>query len=552
MLTPKSDFVIFLNVMPENKIWEKESFLIFILVGTCLVLYFFGLGTGPMGDVDEAMHASTSKDMVLSGDWITPRYNGENFYDKPPLYNWLVAIAFLVFGFSEFAARLPAALLGTGCVMITYWLARRMFGPAAAFLSALVLATSAEYIILSRVVVHDISLAFFDTLALTLFFIGYKSEQHRKPAFLVGYAALGLAVLAKGPIGLAIPMMIIGLFLIYQRQLGFLKEMQIGWGVLIFLVVSAPWYILISLRNPDYTEYFFLKQNVGSFLSQQSRHPKPFYYYIPVLMGGLFPWSLFLPLAIYRAFRKRSAEIGDGLIFALIWFGVVFIFFSMASSKLGTYILPLFPAASLLVGVLWYDLLYGSNRAVHKGVFYSYLPFAAMVPLVLIYVLLFPPGSLTTDAPINRPLIYFLGVWVAGYAVFSFGLVIKRKYKAFIGSIAGMVTSLFLLFLIFIVPVLGPNISGKELALKLDRLMKPGESIKFYLKARSSFLFYTDRKAELLQNPQQLKDYMNSGQRVYCVFKHDDWEDVENLHGAMQIVAQVGDKLIITNKRSDS
>jgi len=82
--------------------------------------------------------------------------------------------------------------------------------------------------------------------------------------------------------------------------------------------------------------------------------------------------------------------------------------------------------------------------------------------------------------------------------------------------------------------------------------MKPGESIKFYLKARASFLFYTDRKAELLQNPQQLKDYMNSGQRVYCVFKHDDWEDVENLHGAMQIVDQVGDKLIITNKRSDS
>ena len=538
--------------MPEKKFWQKETFLIIILVGICLTLFFFRLGAGPMGDIDEAMHASTSKDMVLSGDWVTPRYNGENFYDKPPLHNWLVAISFLVFGFTEFAARLPAALLGLGCVMITYWLARRMFGPAAALLSALVLATSAEYIVLSRVVVHDISLAFCDTLALTLFFIGYKSERHRKPAFLIGYAALGFAVLAKGPVGLAIPMMIIGLFLIYKRQLRFLKEMQIGWGILIFLAVAAPWYILISLRNPDYTEYFFLKQNIGSFLSQQSRHPKPFYYYIPVLMGGLFPWSLFLPLAVYRAFRKRSAENGDGLIFALIWFGVVFIFFSLASSKLGTYILPLFPAASVLVGVLWYDLLYGPNRALHKGVCYSYLPFAAIVPLVLIYVLLFPPSLLTTDAPLNLSLVYFLGIWVAGCALFSFGLVTKRKYKAFIGSIAGMATSLFLLLLIFIVPILGPNVSSKELALKLDKLMKPGESIKFYLKARASFLFYTDRKAELLQNPQQLKDYMNSGQRVYCVFKHDDWEDVENLHGAMQIVDQVGDKLIITNKRSDS
>ena len=186
MLTLKPDFVIFLNVMRAKRIWEKEFFLIFILIGTSLILYFFGLGAGPMGDIDEAMHASTSKDMVLDGDWITPRYNGSNFYDKPPLHNWLVAMAFLLFGFSEFAARLPAALLGTGCVMITYWLARSMFGPVVAFLSALVLATSAEVIVLARVVVHDISLAFFVTLALTLFFVGYKNEKHRKPAFLFG------------------------------------------------------------------------------------------------------------------------------------------------------------------------------------------------------------------------------------------------------------------------------------------------------------------------------------------------------------------------------
>ena len=538
--------------MPGKKIWQKETFLIIILIGICLVLFFFRLGAGPLGGGDESKHASTSKDMVLSGDWVTPRYNGENFYDKTPLYNWLAAISFLLFGFTEFAARLPAALLGSGGVMITYWLAKRMFGPVVAFLSALVLATSAEYIVLSRVVVHDISLAFFVTLALTLFFVGYKNEKHRRPAFLIGYAALGFAVLAKGPVGVVLPMIIIGLFLIYKRQLWFLKEMQIGWGVLIFFAVAAPWYILISSRNPDYMEYFFLEQNIGSFLSQQSRHPRPFYYYIPVLMGGLFPWSLFLPLAVYRAFRKRSAENGDGLIFALIWFGVVFIFFSMATSKLGTYILPLFPAASVLVGVLWYDLLYESNRVLHKGVFYSYLPFAAMVPLVLIYVLLFPPSSLTTDAPLNLSLFYFIGIWVAGCTLFSFGLVAKRKYKAFIGSIAGMAATLFLLVLIFIVPILSPLVSSKELALKLDKLMRPGESIKFYLKARATFLFYTDRKAELLQNPQQLKDYMNSGEKVYCVFKYDDWEDVANLHGAMQIVARVGDKLIITNKRSDS
>jgi 4-amino-4-deoxy-L-arabinose transferase-like glycosyltransferase len=502
----------------------------------------------PMGDIDEAMHASTSKDMVLSGDWITPQYNGENFYDKPPLYNWLAAIALKLFGFTEFAARLPAALLGFGGVMITYWLARSMFGSVAAFLSALVLATSAEYMVLARAVVHDISLAFCVTLALMLFFVGYKNERQRKRAFLFGYAALGLAVLAKGPVGAVLPVMIISLFLVFKKQIGFFREMQIGWGLLIFLAIVAPWYILISVKNPDYLGYFLLKKNIGSFLSKESRHAEPFYYYIPVLMGGLFPWSLFLPLALYRALRAKGALHGDGVIFALIWFGVIFIFFSIASSKLGTYILPLFPAASLLVGVLWYDLLYASNRVLHRGVFFSYLPFAALMPLALVYLLLFPPDLLTAAPGIPLPLVNFMAAWAAVGAFISTGLVGIKKYRAFIGSVAGTAATLFLLALIYIAPLLGPIVSCKELALKLDRLMEPGESIKFYRKARASFLFYTDRTATLLENPQELKNYLASGQKVYCVIKQDDWEDIKNLHSAMQVVAKSGDKLIVSNK----
>ena len=178
--------------MPAKSYWGNERVLIIILMMLCLSLFFFRLGTRPLWDIDEGMHAAISKAMVLSGDWVTPQYNGKNFYDKPPLFNWLAAFSFLVFGFTEFAARLPAALLGSGCVMTTYLLGRRMFNLQVAFLSAVVLATSAEYIILSRVVVHDISLVFCDTLALTLFFLGYQNARHRKRNFLLGYAALKL------------------------------------------------------------------------------------------------------------------------------------------------------------------------------------------------------------------------------------------------------------------------------------------------------------------------------------------------------------------------
>ena len=538
-------------MMSDNKQPPKESILIFTLIAICLILFFFNLGDRALWDIDEGMHAATSKDMVLTGDWLTPQYNGEKFYDKPPLHNWLVAISFLIFGFTEFAARLPAALLGLGCVMVTYLMGRRIFGPTAAFLSALILATSAEYFVLSRVVVHDISLAFFITLALALFYLGYQNERHRRRLFLLGYAAMGFSVLAKGPVGVLLPVMIIGLFLIFKRQLRFLKQMQVGWGILILLAVAAPWYVLISLKDPEYVGYFFIKQNLGNFFAKEVRHPEPFYYYIPVLMGGMFPWSTFLPLALFRGVRARGMIYNDGTLFALIWFAAVFIFFSIASSKLGTYILPLFPAAALLVGALLHDLISGSSKGLDKGIFYSYLPLAIIPPLALIYLILFPPVNLKADAGIELKWIYCIAAWLAACCAISLGLVVKKKYRVFIGSIVGTVITVLLFSLIILVPPIEPFRSGKELARKIDNLIEPTEDLVFYLKARDTFLFYTNRMAAVLKTPDELRDYMASDKRVYCIFKMDDWQDLGVLHNAMHIVALQGNKLIVTNKKPD-
>ncbi|HSB33796.1 MAG TPA: glycosyltransferase family 39 protein, partial [Nitrospirota bacterium] len=150
---------------PDCRYGKKDYYAILALCVLCLVVFFYQLGSHPLWDVDEGLHASTSKDMVLSGDWVTTRVNGQNFYDKTVLYNWFAAVSFLLFGFTELAARLPAALLGLGTVLVTYELGRRMFGSGAGLLGGAVLATSPEFIVLSRAVVHDISLAFFITLS---------------------------------------------------------------------------------------------------------------------------------------------------------------------------------------------------------------------------------------------------------------------------------------------------------------------------------------------------------------------------------------------------
>ena len=350
---------------------QREMVYLAILVLLCLVLFFLFLGNRPLWDVDEGMHAATSKDMILSGDWITPQLNGENFYDKPVLFNWLVAISLLVFGFTEFAARLPAAVLGTGSVLVTYFLGRRLFSPTVGFLGGVILATGVEFIILSRVVVHDIALTLFVTLALTFFYRGFTDTSRRKSVWLLFYAALGLAVLAKGPIGVLLPGLIIFLFLVIKRRLNIIRDMQLGWGILIFLAVAAPWYVLIMLKNNDYAGYFFIQQNLAYFFSGESRHPRPFYYYFPILMGGFFPWSLFLPAALFRALRRGFGKTEDGTLFLMLWFGAVFLFFSTASSKLSTYILPLFPAISLLTAALWRDLWDASTQeGARRGILY--------------------------------------------------------------------------------------------------------------------------------------------------------------------------------------
>jgi 4-amino-4-deoxy-L-arabinose transferase-like glycosyltransferase len=165
--------------MLSQIIRKYETLPVVILVALCLTLFFLRLRARPIWDIDEGMHAVTSMEMVRSGNWITPTFNGEPFFDKPVLFNWLGALAFLVFGFTEFAARLPAAILGTGCVLVTYMLGRRLADATVGLLGGVILASALEFIILCRTVVHDISLVFCVTLAFYLFYLAYQDTRHR-------------------------------------------------------------------------------------------------------------------------------------------------------------------------------------------------------------------------------------------------------------------------------------------------------------------------------------------------------------------------------------
>jgi 4-amino-4-deoxy-L-arabinose transferase-like glycosyltransferase len=431
---------------------------------------------------------------------------------------------------------------------LTYLAGRRFFSARAAFLGAAILASSAEFIIMSRVVVHDIALAFFVTLSLFLFLLGYQTPRRRQALFLAGYASIGASVVAKGPIGLFIPVMIVGLFLIARRDLRFVKEMRIGRGLLIVLVVSSPWYILMALRNPDYLGYFFWQQNLGNFFSSvESRHPEPFYFYLPVLLGGLLPWSFFLAPAMLGGLRRRLCESAAPRCYLSIWVAAVFLFFSAAQSKLPTYILPLFPAAALLVGE-WWDGLIDSARSARRRVLLALMvTMVAVAAAGAIFVLIFPLSDLERRYGVGPVYVNSLALMVFFWAAAGLLLSLRARYRSVFGSMVALVICGTLAFSGWLAPAIDPYRSTKEIGIQLDRILPPGEEMVFFRRIRESALFYGDRRARVIKPPEQ-ETFFLADRPVYCIVRERDLEWFESMEG-IYIVSRRGDRLLLSNRR---
>lgn len=358
--------------------WNCEGYAIFAIKREYLYLaslllvssmmLFYGLGGRVLWDIDEGMHAVMAQNMLLTGDWVTPVFNGEPFYDKPVLFNWLCAISFSLFGFTDFAARLPAAVAGLGCVLLTYLIGRKLYHPMAGILAGLIMVTSLEFAVLSRMVQYDVPFTFFTTLSLYFLCCAIRDTHRRARNMLYFYVAAALAVLTKGPLGLFIPLLALGCYVVVGRRFRLLPDMQFPMGAAIIVAIVVPWYVLMERANPGYLQYFLTNQHlanvIGAVGDASPRHPEPFHYYVPVLFAGLFPWSIMLLQALRRATRSMS-------VLLLIWIASIFAFFSLADSKLSTYILPAFPAAAVLLARYWYRFLEYPDERTRRGMLFG-------------------------------------------------------------------------------------------------------------------------------------------------------------------------------------
>ncbi len=327
----------------------SERYLSWFLAALCCWVIFQNLGAAHLFEPDEGRNAERARELLLLNNWAIPHENFLPALDKTIFLYWLIAIAYKLFGVSEWSARLPSALAALGCLFLVYQFARDRWGYWVALWSTLILLTNIQFFFYSRLVIFDMTL----TLLTTLVLIEYRraldtGNPHSRPRHIaLMSAAMGLATLAKGPIGALLPAMVIFFHLLLLRRWSFLAWRNLLLGGIVFSAIVAPWAGWTETRYPGYLRYFFWEENVLRFLTPHFQRGEPWYYFIIVLACGFFPWSLLLPSTIKNTWTKSLAK--DNL-FLILWIVVPFLFFSASNSKLPHYILPIFPALSILTG----------------------------------------------------------------------------------------------------------------------------------------------------------------------------------------------------------
>jgi 4-amino-4-deoxy-L-arabinose transferase-like glycosyltransferase/membrane-associated phospholipid phosphatase len=407
------------------------------LVLLTLCLSFFKSGGYLLFDVDEAVFSEASREMLETGDFITPTHNYEPRYDKPILFYWFMALAFRLFGVSEFAARFTSGAFSTLLVLMTFLFVRRVNGERAAYLSSLALLLNLEAFVYSHSAVTDMTLTFFIAAALYSFYLAVHEER---PGWMaVFWASSALAVLTKGAIGVLFPAATAFLYLLGSRGLSRVKTLFRPAHVVLFLAIAAPWFVLELRANGwEFFNAFVIKHHLRRYSGVISGHSGAPYYYLAVLLIGFFPWVAFLPIALYRGFKERLAP-GSGLtLLCSVWFVFVLVFFSISRTKLPNYIMPLFPGAAIIAGLAASELI-GRTRGRVPGERAGLYILAALSGAAGAVVIVFPSASAGMHTAFPPRFFHALGAIFVLTAVLSLAALKRpRTSLAGIAALAGV------------------------------------------------------------------------------------------------------------------
>lgn len=321
-----------------------------LLVAASAVLLFLGLDASTIWDANEAYYAETPRQMVQSGDYVNPSFNGAPRFNKPVLSYWVVAGFYKVVGVSVWAERIAIAFGTLGIAAAGFVIARIMWSARAGWIAALVLLSAPRVVFFSRRIFIDVWITMFMSLVLMFFVLAEARPEHRRRYLLLMYAAAGLGMLTKGPVAIVLPALAFGLYLLIEGRLRDILRMHLVTGALIVIAIVAPWYGMVYAEHGwYYIRDFFIGENVGRYSDTYGQQSRPFYFYVPVLLTDLFPWSLFVPAALWIGYKLRTPLAR----LMLCWIGVIVLVFTFSSTKQDLYIFPIVAAlAALVAGLL--------------------------------------------------------------------------------------------------------------------------------------------------------------------------------------------------------
>lgn len=540
--------------------WGDNLFLIAVLGG----LFFIMLGVRSLFSPDEGRYAEIAREMVVSGDYVTPYLNGIKYFEKPVLFYWLGAAAIKVGGLHVWSLRCVNGLLGLLGCLFTYGAGRKLYGRVTGLLAALILGTSLLYFVMVHMISLDLPVTVFLMVSLYAFLLGTQQAPgtNRRLYLWSTAIAAALAVLTKGLIGIVFPALIVAVWLTIIGEWRLIKRLYLPSSIFIFLFIVAPWHILVGLRNPEFFYFYFIEQHFLRYATMDVGHYQPAWFFIPCLLLGFFPWIVFLPQAIANAIPTAWRQRRDYQteLFFILWAALIFIFFSFSKSKLIPYILPIFPPLAMLTA------RYLCNIKKTVGIKLGYLCL-----VILAAVIAYTLNSFAHDVglPDPRSAIFYLDSAALILMIGSLAGCVYAFRKPCIAVVITVVTSWF--FLLLIVTAI-PSIDTRTiqpLTTVLKPILQPQDDVITYNQYFQELPFYLQRRVAILNwrnemsygmqhqdtHEWMIDDYTfwlrwHSHQRVFVIISAEEFKSLKKLHPEEKffVVGKTMNNVLVSNR----
>ena len=515
---------------------EKNSVLIVIILALFMALW--GIGATPLLDPDEPVFAEAARGMLASGDFLTPRLFGNPWYDKPPLFYWLVASAQALFGDNEFAARFPSAVMACAVALMLYVSGTKLFNERAGFWSAVVLATCVQFFCMGKAAVTDMTLLFFMSAALLSFLHG---------RYWLMYICMAFAALTSGPLGIIFPLAIIFIYLLLMGRLGKLFSLHLIRGLLLCCLLAAPWYYaMYTMHGSEFVDAFFSLQNLIGSTATEHAHETRFWYYLPVVLLGLFPWTGLLLQSLVASISESRIDDMRKLLFLHVWWAFVLVFFTVYQTRVFSYILPMFPPLALTIG---WNISRMLVKLRHNTTFTGWLWGSGLLFLLVSLGWLYA-GEYFGEVRLSLILLGAFSMLLGCVSLYALKTYRDIELAAGLHALLGAVT-MFAVFT-FILPAVADRFSVRSISAEYSAASSPAVPVYVDKPLRPGFTYYAKTQGvELLPRAGALEGVLRRQEHKYILVRGYEYRQIRNageLLANVETLKEIGDIYLLEQK----